>query len=74
MGGFSLWHWLVVLLVVVLVFGTKKLRGMGSDLGDAVRGFRKGLRDDEQPPSLKADEKPGETVEKTPESNENNRR
>ena len=65
MGGFSLWHWLVVLLVVVLVFGTKKLRNMGSDLGEAVRGFRKGLREDEPPPSLKADDNPDESVEKT---------
>jgi sec-independent protein translocase protein TatA len=45
MGTFSLWHWLVVLLIVVLVFGTKKLRNIGEDLGGAVRGFREGLRD-----------------------------
>lgn len=45
MGGLSIWHWLVVLLVVVLIFGTKKLRNMGSDLGGAVKGFKEGLRD-----------------------------
>lgn len=73
MGGFSLWHWLVVLLVVVLVFGTKKLRGMGSDLGEAVRGFRKGLRDDDPPPSLKADEKPDEVADKARDSSETHR-
>jgi len=49
MGSFSIWHWLIVLLVVVLVFGTKKLRNVGSDLGGAVRGFKEGLKgeDDE---------------------------
>ena len=45
MGSFSIWHWLIVLLVVVLVFGTKKLKNMGSDIGGAVRGFKDGLRD-----------------------------
>lgn len=44
MGTFSIWHWLIVLLVVVLVFGTKKLKNMGSDLGEAVRGFKKGMK------------------------------
>lgn len=45
MGSFSIWHWLVVLLIVVLVFGTKKLKNMGSDLGSAVKGFKDGMRD-----------------------------
>jgi sec-independent protein translocase protein TatA len=45
MGSFSIWHWLVVLLIVVLVFGTKKLRNIGSDLGGAVRGFKEGLKE-----------------------------
>jgi sec-independent protein translocase protein TatA len=45
MGSFSIWHWLVVLLIVVLVFGTKKLKNIGSDLGSAVKGFKDGLRD-----------------------------
>ncbi len=52
MGGFSIWHWLIVLLVVVLLFGTKKLRNAGSDLGSAIRSFRKGLQEDEPPPQL----------------------
>lgn len=47
MGSFSIWHWLIVLLVVVLVFGTKKLRSLGSDLGGAVKGFKDGMREDE---------------------------
>jgi len=45
MGSFSIWHWLVVLLIVALVFGTKKLKNMGSDLGGAVKGFKEGMRD-----------------------------
>jgi len=40
MGSFSIWHWLIVLLVVVLVFGTKKLRNMGSDVGGAIKSFK----------------------------------
>ncbi|HLU15414.1 MAG TPA: Sec-independent protein translocase subunit TatA [Burkholderiaceae bacterium] len=45
MGTFSIWHWLIVLLIVALVFGTKKLRNMGEDLGSAVKGFKKGMAD-----------------------------
>lgn len=47
MGSFSIWHWLIVLLVVVLIFGTKKLRNIGSDLGGAVKDFKEGMRDNE---------------------------
>ena len=43
MGTWSIWHWLVVLLIVLLVFGTKKLRNIGADLGGAVRGFKDGM-------------------------------
>ena len=45
MGSFSVWHWLIVLLIVVLVFGTKKLKNIGSDLGGAVKGFKDGVRE-----------------------------
>ncbi|PJA42422.1 MAG: twin-arginine translocase subunit TatA, partial [Lysobacterales bacterium CG_4_9_14_3_um_filter_62_6] len=45
MGGFSIWHWLIVLVVVLVVFGTKKLRNVGGDLGGAVRDFKKALKD-----------------------------
>lgn len=45
MGSFSIWHWLIVLAIVVLVFGTKKLKNMGGDLGAAVKGFKDGMRD-----------------------------
>ena len=47
MGGLSLWHWLIVLVIVVLVFGTKRLGNVGKDLGEAVKGFKKGMQDDE---------------------------
>jgi sec-independent protein translocase protein TatA len=45
MGTWSIWHWLIVLLIVLLVFGTKKLRNIGADLGGAVRGFKDGMKD-----------------------------
>ena len=45
MGSFSIWHWLIVLLIVVMVFGTKKLKNLGSDLGGAVKGFKDGVKD-----------------------------
>lgn len=48
MGSLSIWHWLVVLLIVALVFGTKKLRNIGSDLGSAVKGFKDGMKEGEQ--------------------------
>jgi sec-independent protein translocase protein TatA len=45
MGSFSIWHWLIVLLIVVMIFGTKKLKNMGQDLGQAVKGFKDGMKD-----------------------------
>ena len=58
MGSFSIWHWLIVLLIVVMVFGTKKLRNMGGDLGGAVKGFKDGMKDG----SASADDKPAAAV------------
>lgn len=49
MGSFSIWHWIIVLVVVLLIFGTKRLRGAGRDLGEAVKGFKKGIADDDTP-------------------------
>jgi len=54
MGSFSIWHWLIVLLIVVMVFGTKKLKNMGSDLGGAVKGFKDGMKDGSTPADDKA--------------------
>lgn len=54
MGSFSIWHWLVVLLIVVMVFGTKKLKNLGGDLGGAVKGFKDGMKEG----GAAADDKP----------------
>jgi sec-independent protein translocase protein TatA len=51
MGSFSIWHWLIVLVIVMLIFGTKKLRNMGADLGGAVRGFKDGMREGGEKPA-----------------------
>lgn len=47
MGGLSIWHWLIVLVIVVLIFGTKRLGNVGKDLGEAVKGFKKGMQDED---------------------------
>jgi sec-independent protein translocase protein TatA len=60
MGSFSLWHWLIVLLVVVLIFGTKKLRNIGSDVGGAVNEFKKAMNDGK---AEDVAEKSGTTIE-----------
>jgi sec-independent protein translocase protein TatA len=57
MGSFSIWHWLIVLVIVMLIFGTKKLRNVGQDLGGAVKGFKDGMKD----ANAGAGEKPAET-------------
>ena len=49
MGSFSIWHWLILLVVVLLIFGTKKLRNIGEDLGGAVKGFKTGMKDGSEP-------------------------
>lgn len=54
MGGLSIWHWLIVLLIVVMVFGTKKLKNMGGDLGGAVKGFKDGMKEGGASPDDKA--------------------
>jgi sec-independent protein translocase protein TatA len=66
MGTLSIWHWLIVLVVVVLIFGTKKLRNLGSDLGNAVRGFKDGMKSEEdKAQQAKAEIPPtvGQTIE-----------
>lgn len=52
MGSFSIWHWLIVLVIVLVVFGTKKLRNIGSDLGGAVKGFRDAMREEQATPKV----------------------
>ncbi|MES2502670.1 MAG: Sec-independent protein translocase subunit TatA [Pseudomonadota bacterium] len=61
MGSFSLWHWLIVLLIVVLIFGTKKLRNMGSDVGGAVNEFKKAMKDEQV--TDKSNSETGTTIE-----------
>jgi sec-independent protein translocase protein TatA len=68
MGSFSIWHWVIVLVIVLLVFGTKKLRNIGSDLGGAVKGFKDGMKSDGQADAsadkkVEIAEKNGQTVE-----------
>jgi len=63
MGSFSIWHWLIVLVIVMLIFGTKKLRNMGADLGGAVRGFKDGMRGGGDKPADSAAQVTGKTVE-----------
>ena len=65
MGSFSIWHWLIVLLIVLLVFGTKKLKNMGADLGSAVKGFKEGMKTEEGQPPAKSEIAPsaGQTIE-----------
>ncbi|MEF8700550.1 MAG: Sec-independent protein translocase subunit TatA [Candidatus Accumulibacter sp. UW26] len=60
MGSFSIWHWLVVLIIVLLIFGTKKLRNLGSDLGGAVKGFKDGIKD------ANSDDKPDQATPPAP--------
>ena len=66
MGTFSIWHWLIVLVVVVLVFGTKKLGNLGSDIGKAVKGFKEGVKPEEDATAtakIESEEVAGETIE-----------
>lgn len=76
MGSFSIWHWLIVLVIVALVFGTKKLRNIGEDLGGAVKGFKKGMDDAKSSDTPEALGKSGDTidVQATEKSSENSAR
>ena len=66
MGSFSIWHWLIVLVVVMMIFGTKKLRNMGADLGSAVKGFKEGMKTEEEKTAQtagKIEQGAGQTIE-----------
>jgi len=65
MGSLSIWHWLIVLLVVVMVFGTKKLKNIGSDLGGAVKGFKDGIKESGQTPPESAAAPAGHVTQDT---------
>lgn len=60
MGSFSIWHWLIVLAIIVLIFGTKKLRNLGTDLGSAVKGFKDGMKSEEDKTAAASQGKSGE--------------
>ena len=63
MGSFSIWHWLIVLVIVLLVFGTKKLRNIGSDLGGAVKGFKDGMKEGDTDAAAQQKIAEGQTIE-----------
>lgn len=63
MGSLSIWHWLIVLLVVVMIFGTKKLRNIGTDLGSAVKGFKEGMKSEGEAAPAKDAPVVGHTIE-----------
>ena len=63
MGSFSIWHWLIVLLIVLLIFGTKKLRNIGADLGGVVKGFKDGMKSDGSDAQKPAGEISSKTIE-----------
>jgi len=63
MGSFSIWHWLIVLVVVVLIFGTKKLRNLGTDLGGAVKGFKDGMKSGDEEKAAQIPPSTGQTIE-----------
>jgi sec-independent protein translocase protein TatA len=65
MGSFSIWHWLIVLVIIMLVFGTKKLGSMGSDLGKAVRGFKEGVKGASEEEEKPAAPPPSQVTDKT---------
>ncbi|HYA39076.1 MAG TPA: Sec-independent protein translocase subunit TatA [Candidatus Methylomirabilis sp.] len=56
MGSFSIWHWLVVLIIVLLIFGTKKLRNIGSDLGGAIKSFKQAMKEGDEPAKPESEE------------------
>lgn len=72
MGGIGIWQLLIILVIVILLFGTKRLKGMGSDLGDAIKGFRKAIdsNDDKPTESIERSEASGETIDATAQRSE----
>ena len=68
MGSLSIWHWLIVLVIVVLVFGTGKLKNMGKDLGGAIKGFKEGMKEGDADPKASAEAHKQVATEKTAET------
>ncbi len=74
MGTFSIWHWVIVLLIVLLIFGTKKLRTMGGDLGGAVKNFKDAMNEEKNKGATPTElPRQGETTGNTVEGEVKNR-
>ena len=67
LGGIGIWQLLIILLIVFMLFGTKKLRNLGSDLGGALKGFKSAMKDEDPPTASDEGEETGETIEATAE-------
>lgn len=65
MGSFSIWHWLIVLLVIILVFGTAKLKNIGKDMGSAIKGFKEGIKEGSDEVAKKVEEEPKQVAGQT---------
>ena len=63
MGSFSIWHWLVILVIVLLLFGTKRLKNLGTDLGSAIKGFKSAVKDEAEKDEQSEEEKRAENLE-----------
>ena len=63
MGSLSIWHWLIVLVIIMMVFGTKKLRNIGSDLGGAVRGFKEGVKEGTEKAASESQQASSKTID-----------
>lgn len=72
MGGLSIWHWLIVLAVVLLIFGTKRLTSGAKDLGNAVKEFKKGMREDDKPAAQIGDQSRQDETGKSEQRNDDN--
>ena len=62
MGSFSIWHWIIVLVVVVLIFGTKKLKNLGKDLGEGIQGFKEGMKGEDKPGQIGSERRDAPTA------------
>ncbi len=72
MGSFSIWHWLIVLVIVILVFGTKKLKNIGGDLGGAVKGFKDGMKEGGSNADAASPVAPAQQVQNSQKANDSN--
>ena len=74
MGGISIWQLIIIAVIVVLLFGTKKLRGIGGDLGGAVKGFKKAMKEEEEKPTPEVEKKTDEDLKKEQSAEQKNKK